>query len=248
MRYLPAVFFVCICFAVASCDAIADAVFPYGEGNGKLVVSSDIASATRIDVSLAGESAGSITRFPACPGDPDNESGLATIIKPAGVYQGRGTTANGASVSFTARITANEKTVVPLRGRPSAYDVNIPDSISGIEVIQPSTSAFQVTTSGNDEAEFVVTDPGVNQGDRISLAFNGRLVASSAALTSGGFRVPITLSPGANWIMATVDQDIGSRGIGNSDVYLSKPDQGRRYEIQFVNSSQWRGFYVRYDC
>ncbi|HEX8385157.1 MAG TPA: hypothetical protein VF576_03180, partial [Rubricoccaceae bacterium] len=67
---LPYLLVALCALALPACDAVegppAGPSHPYGEGNGRIVVVSDLAAAQRIDVTLAGEPIGAVTRFAGC--------------------------------------------------------------------------------------------------------------------------------------------------------------------------------------
>lgn len=257
MHFLP---FVLLALSLAACDIVEPgdtpppppAIHPYGAGNGKVIFLSDLAAAERIDVMLAGEPIGAVTRFVGCPSQVTTDDSLAVAIRPAGNYQYTAQSATGLGWSAsTVQIREDVVTRRVLVGRPSMYEFHAPGEIEGMPVFPSGANAdyFASTVTAPFAARIEISPPGVVQGDRFDLVVNGAFVVRGGLIGTAGYVHTPALRPGSNYVALRLSHDVGDDGtsaeirfVDGSPLTLSVSLSGWRA------SRQWEGFNVRYAC
>lgn len=257
-----------ICTLAAGCDSGGDGPGdppegsgpPFGAGNGKLVVLSDLSSAGQIDVVLAGESIGAVTRHVGCAADATTDDGFATAVRSAGTYELRAEGAAGDSWSFDQEVVADELSRVVLRGAPSRYEHGLRPELAGLPVFVSNDNGGTVelpldryhaeVESGADPIRLRVVAPDVAQGDRIDILLNGELLADGVVLGPSELVYDLVLRPGANNVVARLSQDAGEDGT-RAEVLLEWRNPSALIKtINFgqLREGRWNGKNVLFRC
>ena len=260
MRLLSALIATLCLLALPACDLLElppdvtppdGASHPYGEGNGRLAFVSDLADAVRIDVTVAGESIGSITRSSGCPSTMRGDDGLATAILPAGRYQYTATAASGVAWGpTTITVEEDEETRQVLVGRPSDYALHLPDEFEGYPASTVGGDIFLNTVWDPATPQIRVFRPAVAQGDRIDVVVNGIVVGRDLTLGVSDLWLELPLSPGPNWIAVRLSHDEGNDGaavrtsVYDGDTYLFNVYS----ESTRVTAARWVGSNLRNAC
>ena len=258
-----------LCLFAAGCDAgggeapsdpPGNSGPPFGEGNGKLLVLSDLSAAGQIDVVLAGKPIGAVTRHVGCASDATTDDGFATAIRPAGTYELRAEGDGDLAWSFDQEILADEVSHVVLRGAPSLYEHGLRPELAGLPVFVSNDNGGTVelpldryhaeVEAGASVVRVVVEPPEAAQGDRIDILFNGTPLAENVGLGPSGLAYDLTLRPGANNVVARLSQDEGNDGTSAEVVLEWRNPSALTRTIRFgqLRDDRWNGKNVLYEC
>lgn len=226
---------------------------PYGAGNGKVIFLSDLASASRIDVTLGGESIGAVTKFVGCPSRVTADDSLATAIRPAGTYAYSARAASGVVWQpTTTTISEDRVTRHVLIGRPSQYANHVPTAYSGYPANAVGGDTFRNTLDAPAAPRLKITAPAIVDGDRIDVVLNGTVIGRGLLLGTTDVWLDLPLVPGPNWIAFRLSQDPDGQGFSiratvndGTRTLATVLTGGAAY---FVYSREWLGVNLRNVC